>query len=70
MQLATSGALVPDGDDELARQVGRLAAKQRPKGWAVESATGEPIVAAQAAMLAVHWAMITEPPRPRGRVRF
>jgi hypothetical protein len=40
-------------------------AKQRPKGWAIESGTGEPIVAAQAAMLAVHWAMTSEVPRSR-----
>ncbi len=30
----------------------RVVAKQRPKGWAIEPGTGEPIVAAQAAMLA------------------
>lgn len=29
-------------------------AKQRPKGWAIESSTSEPIVSAQAATLAVH----------------
>ena len=30
----------------------RVVAKQRPKGWAIESGTSQPIVAAQAAMLA------------------
>jgi hypothetical protein len=65
MQLVTSGALVHDGDCELARQVGRVVAKQRPKGWAIESGTGEPIVAAQAAMLAVHWAMTAQKPVDR-----
>ena len=65
MQLVTSGALVHDGDLELARQVARVVAKQRPKGWAIESGTGEPIVATQAAMLAVHWAMTSEAPVSR-----
>jgi len=60
MQLVTSGGLVHDGDPELARQMARLVAKERPKGWAVESGTGETIVAAQASMLAVHWAMTTK----------
>ena len=67
-RLVTSGALDHDGDRELARQVARVVAKQRPKGWAIESGTGEPIVAAQAAMLAVHWAMTSEAPwSPRVR---
>ena len=65
MQLVTSGALVHDGDLELARQVARVVAKQRPKGWAIESGTGEPIVATQAAMLAVHWAMTSDAPVSR-----
>jgi hypothetical protein len=68
MQLVTSNALVHDGDPELERQVARVVAKERPKGWAIGSGTGEPIVAAQAAMLAVHWAMTSEAPRSR-RVR-
>jgi hypothetical protein len=63
MQLVTSAALVHDGDRELGRQVARVVAKQRPKSWAIESGTGEPIVASQAAMLAVHWAMTSEAPR-------
>ena len=70
MQLVTSGALVHDGDAELARQVGRVVAKQRPKGWSVESGTGEPIVAAQAAMLAVHWAMTAPKPVDRTMATF
>ena len=68
MQLVTPGALVHDGDHELTHQVARIVAKQRPKGWAIESGTGEPIVAAQAAMLAVHWAMTSAAPVSR-RVR-
>ena len=68
MQLVTSGNLAHDGDAELERQVARVVAKQRPKGWAIESGTGEPIVAAQAAMLAVHWAMTSQAPVSR-RVR-
>ena len=44
-------------------------AYQRSKsGPLVEPGTGEPIVAAQAAMLAVHWAMTSEAPVSR-RVR-
>ena len=69
MQLVTSNALVDDGDLELERQIGRVVAKQRPKGWAIESGSGEPIVAAQAAILAVHTAMTSEAPesqRARG----
>ena len=38
----------------------RVIARQRPRGWAIESGTREPIVAAQAAMLAVHWAVTAE----------
>jgi hypothetical protein len=68
MQLVTSGSLVHDGDGELARQMARVVARPMPKGWAVTSGSGEPIVAAQAAMLAVHRAMTA--PRPAsGRVR-
>jgi hypothetical protein len=63
MQAVTSGILTHDGDPELVVQMGRLMAKQKPRGWAIESGTGEPIVAAQAAMLAVHWAMTVEKPR-------
>jgi hypothetical protein len=70
MQLVTSGALVHDGDVELARQVGRVVAKQQPKGWSVESGTGEPIVAAQAAMLAVHHAMTAPKPVDRRMAMF
>ena len=68
MQQVTSRALVHDGDLELERQIARLVAKQRPLGWAIESGTGEPIVAAQAAMLAVQWAMAND--RPRGGASF
>jgi len=63
MQLVTSGSLVHDGDPETAAQMAWGVAKQRPRGWAIESGTGDPIVAAQAAMLAVHWAMTAERPR-------
>lgn len=68
MQVVTSGALVHDGDRELERQVARVAATQRPTGWAIESGTCEPIVATHAAMLAVHWAMTSATPVSR-RVR-
>lgn len=57
MERVVGAALVHDGDGELARQMGRLVAKQRPKGWALESGTGETVVAAHAAILAVHRAM-------------
>lgn len=57
MQQVTAGTLVHDGASDLAQQMGRLVAVERPKGWAVESRSEETIVGAQAAMLAVHRAL-------------
>lgn len=55
MQLVASGVLLHDGDAELARQLGNVVAKPMPKGWKPEPIDpDEPIVAARAAMLAVH----------------
>jgi hypothetical protein len=55
MQLVTGGVLLHDGDAELARQLGNVVAKPMPKGWKPEPIDpDEPIVAARAAMLAVH----------------
>jgi hypothetical protein len=68
MERVTSRALVHDGDAELSHQIGRVAARPWPKGWAIDSSTGETIVAAQAAMLAIHRAM-TAPRPPSRRVR-
>lgn len=65
MQLVTSAAHIHDGDAELARQLGRVVARPTPKGWSVTSGSGEPIVAAQAAMLAVQRALTA--PRPTSR---
>ena len=65
MQLVTSGALVHDGDAELARQMARVVARPLPRGWSIASGTDEPIVAVQAAMLAVQRAMTA--PRPVSR---
>jgi hypothetical protein len=69
MQLVTSRALVHEDDPDLARQLGRVVARPTAKGWAVASGTGEPIVAAQAAMLAVHRAM-TAPKPPSWKMRY
>lgn len=69
MQLATAGTLVHGGAHDLAGQFGRLLARPTPKGWALSSATGETIVAAQAAMLAVHRAL-TAPRPPSRTMRF
>jgi phage terminase large subunit-like protein len=72
MSLVTSRALVHDGDPELAAQVRHVRARPAPKGWAIDAAVDartnqpRPIVAAQAAMLAVHRAMTA--PRPPSRV--
>lgn len=58
LQLVTTGALVHDGNDELARQWANVTAKQMPKGWKPEPLDPEqPIVAPRAAMLAVHRAL-------------
>lgn len=61
MQHVTAGTLVHDGNEELARQLANVVAKQAPKGWKPEPLDpDQPIVAARAAMLAVHHA-ITAP---------
>jgi hypothetical protein len=71
MSLVTSRSLVHDGDAELAAQIRNVLARPAPRGWAIDAAvdtrTGEKrrIVAAQAAMLAIHRAM-TAPRRRRG----
>ena len=69
MGLVTSRALVHDGDAQLAAQIGNVLARPAAKGWAIEAAVDarthqtRRIVAAQAAMLAVHRAMTaTRPP--------
>jgi phage terminase large subunit-like protein len=75
MSLVTSRLLVHDGDPELEAQMGNVLARPAPKGWAIEAAidtrTNQPrrIVAAQAAMLAVHRAM-TAPRAPSRALRF
>lgn len=67
MQVATAGTLVHDGSPELARQIGNVVARKAIAGYAVEAAEPgpgggpRPIVAAQAAMLAVHRAMTVPP---------
>ncbi len=59
------------GDAELPAQVGNVLARPAPKDWAIEAAVdartheSRRIVAAQAAMLAVHRAMTA--PRPPSR---
>lgn len=61
MQHVVAGSLLHDGDAELARQLGNVVAKPMPKGWKPEPIDPDaPIVAARAAMLAVHRA-ITAP---------
>ncbi len=69
MSLVTSRSLVHDGDGELTAQMANVLARPAPKGWAIDAAVDtrtnqtRPIVAAQAAMLAVHRAMTaTRPP--------
>lgn len=55
LDLVSAGVLVHDGDAELARQLGNVVAKPMPKGWKPEPIDPDaPIVAARAAMLAVH----------------
>ena len=72
MSLVISRALVHDGDAELAAQIRNVRARPAPKGWATDAAVDvrthqtRRIVAAQAAMLAVHRAMTA--PRPPSRV--
>ena len=54
MQLVTTGVLVHDGNEEVARQLANVVAKPMPKGWKPEPIDiDEPIVAARALMLAV-----------------
>jgi phage terminase large subunit-like protein len=68
MSLVTSRALVHDGDQAFAAQLRNVLARPLPKGWAMDAAIDRRtsqrrlIVAAQAAMLAVHRAMTA--PRP------
>jgi len=63
MQQVTARTLVQDGDPELGRQMGRVVARMAPRGWSVTSGTGEPVVGATAAMLAVQRAL-TAPKAP------
>lgn len=67
MELVVNRRLVHDGDPEFARQVGAVVAKPEPKGWRIVApASGRRrIVAARAAMVAVHQAMTA--PRPPSR---
>ena len=64
MQQVTARTLVHDGDGELGRQMARVVARTAPKGWSVASGTGEPVMAAIAAMLAVQRALTA----PRVRI--
>ncbi|MCY7418092.1 MAG: terminase large subunit [Chloroflexi bacterium] len=57
MQQVTARALVHDGDPELGRQMARVVARMAPRGWSVASGTGEPVMGAIAAMLAVQRAL-------------
>ena len=72
MSLVTSRVLVHDGDAELAAQMRNVLARPAPQGWAIDAAVDartnqtRRIVAAQAAMLAVHRARTA--PRPPSRV--
>jgi hypothetical protein len=55
MQLVQRGELVHDGDPDLAEQMGDVIATPAPEGWKPEPRNEDvPIVAAIAAMLAVH----------------
>lgn len=67
MELVVNRRLVHDGDAELARQVGNVVAKAAPKGWILQPPSGSRrrIVAARAAMIAVHRAV--NAPRPPSR---
>jgi hypothetical protein len=62
MERVTAGQLVHDGDRRITEQMLRVAAKPTAKGWTIASADPKPIVAAQAAMLAVHRAMTARRP--------
>lgn len=65
MQHVSAGTLVHDGDAELARQLANVVAKPMPKGWKPEPLDpDQPIVAARAAMLAVHHAITAPRWRP------
>ena len=66
MQQVTARTLVHDGDGELGRQMARVVARMAPRGWSVASGTGEPVMAAIAAMLAVQRAL-TAPRAPNNR---
>ena len=65
MQHVSAGTLVHDGNEELARQLANVVAKPMPKGWKPEPLDpDQPIVAARAAMLAVHHAITAPRWRP------
>jgi hypothetical protein len=65
MQQVQSGVLVHDGDADLAEQMGDVVATPAVKGWKPEPRDDEaPIVAAIAAMLAVHRAVTAPRWRP------
>ncbi|HSH21817.1 MAG TPA: hypothetical protein VK992_04255 [Candidatus Caenarcaniphilales bacterium] len=70
-----SRLLVHHGDSERAEQIGNVVARPAAKGWAIDAAidarTEQPrrIIAAQAAMLAVHRAM-TAPKPPSRTIGF
>jgi hypothetical protein len=69
MELATAGALVHDGDPELARQMGLVEAAEAARGWALQPpAEGGRIIAAKAGMLAVLRAMPAA--KARSKIRW
>lgn len=73
MERLAAGRLTHDGDPATAAHVLSVEARPAPKGWAVAAREGadgvpQPIVAAQAVMLAVHRAM-TAPAVPAYRTR-
>lgn len=72
MKLLVDGLLTHDGSPELAHHLMNVAAKPAPTGWAISALEGssgpQPILLAQAAMLAVHRA-VTAPAVPKYRTR-
>lgn len=65
MELAIAGKLMHDGDPELARQMGRVNAKEATRGWTLAPSSGTRIVAAKAAIVAVHQALTAKQPPKR-----
>jgi hypothetical protein len=61
------GRVAHDGDPALARHVASAVIREKERGWRLDKPTksGAPIDGAEAAALAVHFATITDPPRPR-----